>query len=42
MKYIPRPLAKTLEDALEHIASIDDKLIKKKANWGITLKQFTT
>jgi ribosomal-protein-alanine N-acetyltransferase len=39
MKYIPRPLAKTLEDALEHIASIDDKINQEEGiNWGITLK----
>jgi len=39
MKYIPRPLAKTTEDALEHIATIEDKIILNEGiNWGITLK----
>lgn len=39
MKYIPRPLAKTNEDALEHIATIDSKIINNEGiNWAITLK----
>lgn len=39
MKYIPRPLAKTNEEALEHIAMIDDKIEKNEGiNWAITLK----
>ena len=39
MKYIPRPLAKTKEDALVHIRMIDDKIINNEGiNWGITLK----
>jgi ribosomal-protein-alanine N-acetyltransferase len=39
MKYIPRPLAKNLEDALEHIATIDAKIDQNEGiNWGITLK----
>jgi len=39
MKYIPRPLVKTIEDALEHIAMIDDKIETNVGiNWGITLK----
>ncbi len=39
MKYIPRPLAKTTEDALEHIAMIEDKIINNTGiNWGITIK----
>ena len=39
MKYIPRPLAKTTEDALEHIATIEEKIILNEGiNWGITLK----
>lgn len=39
MKYIPRPLAKTDEDALEHIAMIDAKIDTNEGiNWGITLK----
>ena len=39
MKYIPRPLVKTTEDALEHIAMIEDKIVTNVGiNWGITLK----
>lgn len=39
MKYIPRPLAKTKEDALEHIAMIDSKIENNEGiNWAITLK----
>ncbi|KIA84060.1 GNAT family N-acetyltransferase [Flavobacterium sp. AED] len=39
MKYIPRPLLKTNEDALEHIAMIDAKIENNEGiNWGITLK----
>ena len=39
MKYIPRPLAKTKQDALAHIAQIEDKIINNTGiNWGITLK----
>ncbi|MEO6174358.1 MAG: GNAT family N-acetyltransferase [Flavobacterium circumlabens] len=39
MKYIPRPLVKTTEDALEHIAMIEEKIITNVGiNWGITLK----
>ncbi|MFV5699224.1 GNAT family N-acetyltransferase [Flavobacterium sp. ZT3R17] len=39
MKYIPRPLLKTKEDALEHIAMIDAKIENNEGiNWGITLK----
>jgi ribosomal-protein-alanine N-acetyltransferase len=39
MKYIPRPLAKTIEDALEHIAMIDRKIENNEGiNWAITLK----
>ncbi|MEN2402818.1 GNAT family N-acetyltransferase [Flavobacterium sp. MC2016-06] len=39
MKYIPRPLVKTTEDALEHIAMIEDKIVTNIGiNWGITLK----
>lgn len=39
MKYIPRPLAKTTEDALEHIAMIEDKIVNNTGiNWGITIK----
>lgn len=39
MKYIPRPLVKTTEDALEHIAMIEEKIVTNTGiNWGITLK----
>lgn len=39
MKYIPRPLVKTTEDALEHIAMIEEKIVANTGiNWGITLK----
>lgn len=39
MKYIPRPLAKTTEDALEHIVMIEDKIETNIGiNWGISLK----
>ena len=39
MKYIPRPLVKTDEDALEHIAMIDTKIDNNEGiNWAITLK----
>lgn len=39
MKYIPRPLVKTTEDALEHVAMIEEKIVSNVGiNWGITLK----
>ena len=39
MKYIPRPLVKTNEDALEHIAMIEAKIVNNEGiNWAITLK----
>ncbi|WP_395062281.1 GNAT family N-acetyltransferase [Flavobacterium sp.] len=39
MKYIPRPLAKTKDEALVHIKMIDDKIVNNEGiNWGITLK----
>ena len=39
MQYIPRPLLKTDEDALEHIARIDTKIETNDGiNWAITLK----
>jgi len=39
MKYIPRPLVKNNDDALEHIAMIEDKITTNVGiNWGITLK----
>jgi ribosomal-protein-alanine N-acetyltransferase len=39
IKYIPRPLLKNTEDALEHIANIDAKIATQEGiNWAITLK----
>lgn len=39
MQYIPRPLLKTDEEALEHIAMIDQKIEANEGiNWAITLK----
>lgn len=39
MKFIPRPIAKTKEDALEHIKMINDKINSNTGiNWGITIK----
>ncbi|WP_293871645.1 GNAT family protein [Flavobacterium sp.] len=39
MKYIPRPLAKNKQDALEHIALINEKIDTNIGiNWGITIK----
>ncbi|MFV8271138.1 GNAT family N-acetyltransferase [Flavobacterium sp. GT2N3] len=39
MKYIPRPLLKTDEEALEHIAMIDTKIETNEGiNWAITFK----
>jgi ribosomal-protein-alanine N-acetyltransferase len=39
MKYIPRPLVKTNEEALEHIAMIDEKIKNNEGiNWAISLK----
>jgi [ribosomal protein S5]-alanine N-acetyltransferase len=39
MKYVPRPLVKTLEEAKEHYELIDDKLKNNEAiNWAITIK----
>jgi RimJ/RimL family protein N-acetyltransferase len=39
MKYIPRPLPKTKEEALEHIAMIEYKIVNNIGiNWGITIK----
>jgi len=39
MKYIPRPLLKTKEEALEHIAMMEDKIVNNIGiNWGITVK----
>jgi ribosomal-protein-alanine N-acetyltransferase len=41
MKYIPRPLLKSTEEALEHIARLmlKSKKIKEGINWAITLKR---
>jgi ribosomal-protein-alanine N-acetyltransferase len=40
MKYIPRPLAKTEEDALAHINMINEKIDTNIGiNWGITIKR---
>lgn len=42
MKYIPRPLAKSNEDAMGHIALIDSKIENNEGiNWAITLKNDT-
>ncbi len=39
MKYIPRPLVKNDEEALEHIAMINSKIDSNEGiNWAITLK----
>jgi ribosomal-protein-alanine N-acetyltransferase len=39
MKYIPRPLAQTIDDALTHIALIESKIENNEGiNWAITLK----
>ena len=39
MKYVPRPLATTIDDAMAHIAQIDDKVNSNLGiNWAITLK----
>lgn len=39
MKYIPRPLVKTKEDARAHIAMIDEKIENNEGiNWAITFK----
>lgn len=39
MEYIPRPMVKIEEEALEHIAMIDEKIENNEGiNWAITLK----
>ncbi len=39
MKFIPRPIAKTKEEALAHFKMIDDKIENNEGiNWAITLK----
>lgn len=40
MKYLPRPLVKTEEEALAHIAMIDEKIRNNEGiNWAITMKE---
>lgn len=42
MKYIPRPIIKTIEEAMEHINMINDKIDANIGiNWAITLKGST-
>lgn len=39
MKYIPRPLVKTTQEALDHINMIEEKITTNEGiNWAITLK----
>jgi len=39
MKYIPRPIIKTIDEALEHINMINEKIDANVCiNWAITLK----
>ncbi len=39
MKYVPRPLAETIDDALHHINLFDAKIIANEGiNWAISLK----
>jgi len=39
MKFVPRPLVTTIEEALEHFKQIDDKIENNIGiNWAITLK----
>ncbi len=39
MKFIPRPIVKTEEDALDHFKIIDEKIEKNEGiNWAITVK----
>jgi ribosomal-protein-alanine N-acetyltransferase len=40
MQYIPRPLVKNKNDALEHIAMIESKIVNNEGiNWAITIKE---
>ncbi|HEX9980286.1 MAG TPA: GNAT family N-acetyltransferase [Flavobacterium sp.] len=40
MKYVPRPLTKTIDDAREHIRMIDEKIENNTGiNWAITFKE---
>ncbi len=42
MKFIPRPLAQNLDDALAHIKMVEDTIHNKQGiNWAITLKNET-
>ena len=39
MKYIPRPLATSRDDALAHVTMIESKILDNTGiNWGITIK----
>lgn len=39
MKFIPRPLVKTKEAALEHLRMMEEKIVNNTGiNWGITIK----
>ena len=39
MKFIPRPLVTTKEQALEHLTMIEEKIVDNTGiNWGITIK----
>ena len=39
-RYIPRPLAKTKDDALEHIRTVQSIIDNNQGlNWGLTLKE---
>ena len=39
MQYIPRPLAKSKEEALAHIALIEERIVSNEGiNWAITVK----
>lgn len=40
MKYIPRPLSTTLDEAIEYINSLNERMTDKECiNWSITLKE---
>src|SRR5688572_8404831 len=39
MKYVPRPLARNLDDAKAHISNIEAKIVANEGiNWAITIK----
>jgi len=43
MRYVPRPLTKTIEDARTHIALIESRIVSNEGiNWAITLKDNPT